>query len=125
MSKDYTNFNMRITNTQKDIMDFVENVIHEGIYSKSALILNYFRNNAFGYLGFNDEVNLTDEMLLTLLVEKKKEKDFDMIRFVGVENYKKMIEEYRSEKGDEHILPFENLLNDFLNKYSEKENTNE
>lgn len=121
MSTNYTNFNMRITDTQKDIMDFVCDVIHDGLYSKSALVLKYFRDNAFGYIGFEDNVTISDEMLLTLLFERKKEKDFDMIRVVGVENYKKMIEEYRVSKGDESVLPFQNLLNDYLAKYGDKE----
>lgn len=86
-------YSMMITEAQKDIMDFVVDVVEDGVYSKAHLVMESFVTRAKGYCGLPDDLIMSDEMLLSALKSSKRLSDYNMIPIVGVENYKKMIKE--------------------------------
>lgn len=99
MGKDKTNFNMQLTPTQKEIMDFVTEVIFDGHnYSKADTVIELFRNSAIDYLGINYDGRFDDETLLSLLKEEKFRQDLDLVAVIGTERFEKFINESK-EKG--------------------------
>lgn len=100
MANDKTNFNMQLTTTQKQIMDFVTEVIFEGYnYSKADMVSLLFKNSAIEYLHLGVEpYSISDEMLLALLLEEKKRKDLDLVAVIGVDQFEKLIADAK-EKG--------------------------
>lgn len=95
-----TNFNMKLTDTEKEIMDFVAEVIYYGDYSKSDLVIELFKQAAINYLGLPEEAKgIYDEVLLSALRKKKMDEDIAMINMVGAEQYKKLIEDYKEKYG--------------------------
>ena len=93
MANDKTNFNMQLTTTQREIMDFVTEVVFDGYgYSKAEVVNLLFKNNALNYLSMSIEPHeMSDEIVLALLLQAKRTKDVDSIAFTGVELYEKLI----------------------------------
>jgi hypothetical protein len=109
-----TNFNMKLTDTEKEIMDFVTEVIHGGRYSKSDLVIELFKQNALYYLGLPEEaVGIYDEVLLSALKKKKMDEDITMINMVGVEQYRKLIEDYKIKYGADSSAYLESCLAEY------------
>ena len=86
-------FSMMVTETQKEIMDFVVDIIEGGKYSKAQFTMEHFIDYAKGYCGMPDGYNLSPKMLLSSLKEAKKRKDSVMVGVIGIENYRKFISE--------------------------------
>jgi hypothetical protein len=96
-----TNFNMKLTDTEKEIMDFVTEVIHGGRYSKADLVIELFKQQALDYLDLPEEaIGIYDEVLLSALKKKKMDEDITMVSMVGVEQYKKLIKDYKEKYGE-------------------------
>lgn len=123
--KDGTFFNMKLTQTQKEIMDFIASEIYGGNSSKASVVIDLVRNKAYEYLNFGD-VNFSDEMLLLALLNNKKEKEMLLIQTVGVDNYKKMIEEYKEKHGySDDVKIHEELVKEYEEKSIKEEKVNE
>lgn len=91
MANDKTNFNMQLSITQKDIMDFVTEVIYGDYgFSKADAVIDLFRNSALNYLGLEFDGRINDEMIYQLLLEQKRSKDLDLISFMGLAQYEKI-----------------------------------
>lgn len=107
-----TNFNMQLTDTQQEIMDFVTEFVYQGYdFSKAAMVSVLFKQAGLNYLGFNiDWYNISDEELLTLLKARKREEDKKLIFFMGVDKYKTLIEDYKKEFPERDTSYMENLL---------------
>lgn len=114
MANDKTNFNMQLTTTQKEIMDFVTEVVYEGYnFSKADTVIELFRDRAIGYLGINFDGRLNDDTLLALLKEEKKEHDFSMIRTLGADKFEKLIATSKSTYPNRDFSQMEELLNEY------------
>ena len=120
MANDKTNFNMQLTQTQKEIMDFVTEVIFDGRnYSKADTVIHLFRNVALNYLGFDDlKGRFSDESLLSFLKQYKFQEDLNLIAMIGIERYEKFIEDSK-EKGLNTSYN-EELLKEYKLKKGEK-----
>ena len=106
-----TNFNMKLTDTEKEIMDFVTEVIHSGRYSKADLVVELFKQNALHYLGLPDDaIAGDDKFLLSLLKEHKRDEDITMIKMIGIDKYKALIENYKKEYGEDSSKYLEECL---------------
>lgn len=115
--KEKTNFNMQLSVTQKEIMDFVSEVIFENT-SKADTINELFRNAAFNYLGIEENIKIDDITLLSLLKEEKLSKDLDMISMIGVEKFANAINENKSKGLDTSY--YEKLLDKYNKKVGGK-----
>lgn len=120
MSNDKTNFNMQLTTTQKQIMDFVTEVVFEGYnYSKADMVSLFFKNNAIEYLHLGIEPHsISDEMLLALLLDEKKTKDLDLVSIIGVEQFEKLIADAKGKGMDTTYN--EELIKEYKLKKGEK-----
>lgn len=109
-----TNFNMQLTDTEKEIMDFVTDVIFEGTYSKAQLVLDFFKEKAIDYLGLPEEaMGLYDEVLLSSLKKHKFDNDVDMVGMVGIDKFKAFISDYKSKNADNDASYFEKCLAEY------------
>lgn len=115
-----TNFNMQLTNTQKEIMDFSVDVIFaEYKFSKANLVSMLIKKSALDYLNLFDEkllFDISDEQLLLLLKQQKRDKDMDLISMLGLEKYKSMIKEGKEKYPDSDFTYMENLVKEYENK---------
>lgn len=114
-----TNFNMQLTDTEKEIMDFVTEVIFQEYNSSKADVVSMlFKRTALNYLGMNDDdwCSISDEMLLTMLKSHKRCEDMRIISIIGAEKYKALIEDYKKEYPKEDSAYMEGLLEDYLKK---------
>jgi len=120
-----TNFNMQLTETQKELMDFVTNVIYaEYEYSKAEMVNMFFKNACFGYVPFlqdedGDRLNISDEELLSYLKQEKREKDMNLIRMVGTNKYRIMLEDFKKNYPDYDNSYTEQLFAEFIEKEGE------
>lgn len=110
-----TNFNMQLTDTEKEIMDFVRDVVFQGCnFSKADMVSVLVKNSAINYLGYNMEFHeVSDEELLTLLKQRKREEDKKLIFFIGVEKYRNLIEDYKKEYPEGDSSYMESLLKEY------------
>lgn len=117
MGKDRTNFNMQLTMTQREIMDFVTEIAFDGYgYSKAEVVNLLFKHNALNYLNMGIEPHdISDEMLLELLWEQKKSKDLDLIAIMGLAQYENITAKSK-EKGLDTSYHEE-----LIEKYKERE----
>jgi hypothetical protein len=121
MAKDRTNFNMQLTTTQKEIMDFATEVIYVDYgFSKADTVIELFRKCALDYLGMNFENRIDDETLLYLLKDQKRFEDMGIIRAVGIEKYQALIDESKLKNPNLDYSYMESLLEDFKNGKTEK-----
>ena len=111
-----TNFNMQLTDTQKEIMDFVTDVIFDSNYSKAQLVLEFFEERALNYLDIpSTEVGrIYDDVLLSALKKHKFDDDVRMVGIVGVDKFKASIEDGKSSNTD--VTYFEKLLSTYEEK---------
>jgi len=120
-----TNFNMQITETQKEIMDFVTDVVYFDQMSKAGVVVQLFRERAYSYLSLDSlDIDLSDEMLLSALLSQKKEEDSRLIGVMGTSQYRKLIDEFKQKYVDYDCSYMEQLLKDFVEKYGEVEKNN-
>jgi hypothetical protein len=111
-----TNFNMQLTDVQKEIMDFVTEVIYSDYnYSKAEVVLELFREAGIQYLGLPEEaIGNDDDILLFSLKEEKMNKDVSTISFFGAEQYKAFIEDSKAKGNNVEYL--EKCLAEFLKR---------
>ncbi|KOA74567.1 hypothetical protein ADU78_10390 [Clostridium botulinum] len=96
MSKDNgTFFNMKMTKTQKEILDFVTEVIYDDSKSKAGVINDLIKQQAINYVfGIGSEdFNLSDDALLALIKQEKRNRDIQTIRTIGIDKIKIMVEQ--------------------------------
>lgn len=106
-------FSMMVTETQKEIMDFVVETIEDGIYTKAQYVMSRFTDVAKGYCSLPEDYNLTPEMLLSAMKEAKRSKDSIMVGVVGVDNYKQLIQDgIDSGKFSDSDIEYHNSLVD-------------
>ena len=123
-----TNFNMQLTETQREIMDFVTDVIYAQYeHSKAEMVNMFFKNACFGYLPFLqsedcEHFNISDEELLSYLKQEKKEKDMTMIRMVGTAKFRVWIEDCKVKYPEIDNSYNEQLLAEFIAKEGEQNN---
>ena len=122
MGKDKTNFNMQLTTTQKEIMDFVTEVIFgDYSFSKADSVIELFRNCSIDYLGMDFKNRIDDETLLYLLKEQKRFQDMQLITTLGgPERFQAFIDESKINNPDVDVSYFESLLEDYKNGKIEK-----
>jgi len=120
-----TNFNMQITDTQKDIMDFITDVVFFDQISKAGVVMELFREKAYSYLNFPDDTNLSDEMILSALLSNKREEDSRLIGVIGTLQYRKLIDEYKQKYVDGDSSYMEKLLEEYISKYGECDKSQE
>ena len=77
---DNTFFNMKLSKTEKEIMDFVSTFAMDYPMSKAQMVLEFVKDYAIGYLDLpidTEEIkkSMSDEMLLAALIKKLKEKN--------------------------------------------------
>lgn len=128
-----TNFNMQLTDTEKEIMDFVTDVIYADFgYSKADVVSALFRSRAIDYLvenpadGFEEEFfgasNMSDESLMVLLKQKKREEDKALIYGLGVIKYRSMIEKFKTDYPNNDCSLMEELLEEVEKELEGKDN---
>lgn len=117
-----TNFNMQLTDTEKEIMDFVTDVVfQEYNFSKADMVSVLFKNSAINYLGYDIQWHdISDEELLTLLKQHKREEDKKLIIFLGAEKYKSLIDDFKKNYPDQDPTYMEGLLKEFEAERGEK-----
>lgn len=121
MAKDRTNFNMQLTMTQKEIMDFVTEVIYGDYgFSKADAVIELFRQSAIDYLGMDFKNRVDDEILLYLLKDQKRFEDMGIIRTLGPEKYQALIDESKAVNPNIDYSYMESLLEDYKNGKTEK-----
>lgn len=122
MGKDKTNFNMQLTTTQKDIMDFVTEVIYGDYgFSKADTVIELFRQSAIDYLGIDFKNRIDDETLFYLLKEYKRGEDMQLITTLGgPERFQSFIDESKANNPEGDFSYFESLLEDYKNGKTEK-----
>lgn len=120
-----TNFNMQLTETQKNIMDFTAGVIFEDRLSKASVVMELFRNCALSYLDFPDDCgDLSDEFLYSMLLSRKKEEDSKLIGFMGTFAYKKLIDGFKKADVNYDSSYQDELLEDYIAQYGETNKSN-
>jgi len=116
MGKDKTNFNMQLTTTQKDLMDFVTEVIYgDYSFSKADTVIELFRNRAIEYLGMEFKNRIDDETLLYLLKGQKRDEDMSLVKTLGVDKFQALIDESKLNNPNVDYSYMEGLLEDFKN----------
>jgi hypothetical protein len=111
-------FTMQITDTEKDIMEFVTEVcFQENNFSKADVVSALFKQHALNYLNMNISFNdISDEEILTLLKSAKRDKDSLLVRFLGTDKYKDLIEQYKKEYPNGDSSYMEELLADYIQR---------
>lgn len=112
-----TNFNMQLTDTQKELMDFsVDVIFSEYKFSKANLVSMLVKKSALDYLNMFDEKTLfeiSDEQLLFLLKQEKRNKDMHFINMIGLEKYKAMIKEGKEKYPDSDYTYMDGLIAEY------------
>jgi hypothetical protein len=114
-----TNFNMQLSDTQKEIMDFTTDVIFNGQFSKAGVVLELFKSEALNYLSYPADCDLSDEIILSALLSHKREEDSKLIGFLGTAQYRKVVDEFKKNYPDSDSSYQEQLLIDFVAQYGE------
>lgn len=112
-----TNFNMQLSDTQKEIMDFVTDIIYEelGQPTKASVVNILFKQAAIDYLGFDFEwYQVSDEQVMSMLKSKKFETDIHLIGVIGADKYRETIEAYKKSYPDYDPSYMESLLSQYL-----------
>lgn len=106
---DKTLFSMQITQTQRDIIDYVKEIRFGGQCSTAFYLTQLAVEDALSILGLPAELSdeLSDENVLQELKDKIRLEQISMIESIGEERYKKLVEKYNidnkiqtSEKND-------------------------
>lgn len=107
-----TNFNMQLTDEEKEIMDFaVEVIFKEYGFSKADMVSMLVKQSALVYLNMDIEhYQLSDDFLLTLLYKQKMDDDFAMIQMVGVEKYKTFVSSAKEKDSTFDAHYWDNLI---------------
>lgn len=97
-----TNFNMQLTDTEKEIMDFVTEVVYQEYnFSKADMVSMLFKNSAINYLQLGVEPHqISDEELLALLKYQKRETDKTNARMIGIDQYRTIISTFIQQYPD-------------------------
>lgn len=98
MTKRPPTFTMNITNAQRDIIDFLVEVVHGGYFNKSSLILELIKRHAKDYLLLPHDIVLTDEELLDLMVEKNNS---NIKAILGEEKFNKIMAQRKEVESNE------------------------
>lgn len=119
-----TNFNMQLTLTEKEIMNYVTDVIYGDFnYSKADIVSILFKKAAIQYLNYGFDWNdISDEELLIMLKQKKKDDDKSVIHFIGTEQYKQMIEKFKVEYPENDTSYMEMLLSEVEKELEDNKN---
>lgn len=118
-----TNFSMQLTDTEKEIMDFVAEVVFSGYdFSKAGMVSFLVKEAAINYVGLDDadfiSGKISDEFLLSMLKARKRDKDMTMINFMGVRQFRIFIEECKKNPSMDAVY-FEELLEEYITKHPE------
>ena len=121
MGKDKTNFNMQLTITQKELMDFVTEVIYgDYSFSKADTVIELFRNRAIEYLGIEFTSRIDDATLLYLLKGQKRDEDMGLVKMLGADKFQALIDESKLNNPNIDYSYMEGLLEDFKNGKTEE-----
>jgi len=118
-----TNFNMQLTDEEKEIMDFAVDVIFsEYALSKADLVSMLVKQTAIDYLHMDIEWHqISDEQLLVLLKHEKRSSDFAFLQMVGVDKFKIMLEDFKKKYPDKDNSYNEELLAEYIEQQKSKE----
>lgn len=84
-----TNTTMAFTNAQYEMFDFVIQVIHHDMATKTSFVVDALRNEIKNYLGIKDELSVPDERLIEVAMNKHEA----LIKsLMGEENWNKFKE---------------------------------
>lgn len=88
-----TFFNMKMTIAQKEILDFVTEVIYDESKSKAGVINDLIKQQAINYVfgASSDDFNLSDDALLALIKQEKRSRDIKTLMVIGVDKIKTMV----------------------------------
>ena len=98
MSKqERTVLQVSMTREQMDLLEAILQIIHHDRYTKTGFVMECIRNNARNYLGFPDDIGLTDTQLLDMVIDKNQN---DIIAFIGQEKYDALLNKKEGEKNE-------------------------
>lgn len=94
-----TLFSMQMTETQKEIMEYLIEFRHQGQGSKANYINQLILGDAMEFLGLplNFMNELKEEDILQELKEHAAEEQRKIIAFIGEDKYNKLMEKYNQE----------------------------
>lgn len=98
MTKRPPTFTMNMTDTQKDLIDFLVDVVHGSYFNRSSFILELIRRQSKEYLNLPHDIFLSDEELLELMIEKNNN---DIKAFLGDEKFNQIMAQRKGVESNE------------------------